>query len=61
MDTSEKKYFTILFFVIVSLFTIGGHDFKQSLEDAAQVTCIVGLQLICNTFMAPENHKHKGE
>lgn len=40
---------TLLLFIVVSLLTLGCHDFKQSLEDAAKVTGIVGLQLISNT------------
>lgn len=47
--------FTFLLFIVVTLLTFGCHDFKQSLEDAAQVTCIVGLQLICNTFITPKD------
>lgn len=40
---------TSLLLIIVTLLTLGCHDFKQSLEDAAKVTGIVGLQLIGDT------------
>lgn len=41
--------------IVVALLTLGCHDFKQSLEDAAKVTSIVGLQLISNTCITPEH------
>jgi len=40
----------------VSLLTLGRHDFKQSLEDAAKVTGIVGLQLVSDTCSTTEHN-----
>lgn len=48
-------FFTFLLLVVVILLTLGCHDFKQSLEDAAKVAGIVGLQLISNTCIVPEH------
>lgn len=51
----QDMFLTFLLVIVVSLLTLGCHDFKQSLEDAAKVTSIVGLQLIGNTCIAPEH------
>lgn len=49
-----RLFLTFLLHIVVSLLTLGCHDFKQSFEDAAKVAGIVGLQLICNTCITPE-------
>lgn len=51
----QDMFFTFLLLVVVILITLGCHDFKQSLEDAAKVAGIVGLQLISNTCIMPEH------
>lgn len=50
---------TLLLFIVVSLITLGCHDFKQSLEDAAKVTGIVGLQLISDTCITDNAYTHE--
>lgn len=51
----QDKLLTFLLVIVVALLTLCCHDFKQSLEDAAKVTSIVGLQLISNTCITPQN------
>lgn len=51
----QDMFLTFLLLIIVSLLTLGCHDFKQSLEDAAKVAGIVGLQLISNTCSTTED------
>lgn len=46
--TTKNRTFILL--IIVSLFTLGCHDFKQSLQDAAKVAGVVSLQLISNAW-----------
>lgn len=46
---TQDRCLTFLLVIVASLLTLSCHDFKQSLEDAAKVTSIVGLQLIGNT------------
>lgn len=48
-------FLTFLLLIVVTLLTLGCHDFKQSFEDAAKVTSIVGLELISNTCIMPEH------
>ena len=51
----KDMFLTFLLVIVVSLLTLGCHDFKQSLEDAAKVTSIVGLQLISNPCITAEH------
>ncbi len=56
----QDMFLTFLLLIVVALLTLGCHDFKQSLEDAAKVTSVVGLQLISNTCVTPEHRMDIG-